>query len=367
MKIKNIFVCVFFVVAMIFLSGCGEQQQIHQKLVIQGICVDIDEKGYTLTVQALDFQNPVSKDEPNVKVLEIKGVSLVEALENISKQTNLTPVYSQNLIIAIGESVAKEGVDGFMEFFVRHFEARPKVKVCVTKGKSSELFKLKLNGEPLKASNIHDLIPDELNSDVLHFVSNLKSKISDPCAAWLDVVSQVNGDNVCVKGVGIFSGDVLKEFLEGDEAFAFMLLKGVPHFGSYVIEVDGVGEVTCSADKISSKTSVEIKDCIPVFNIGLEVEVSSFSVNKKFNASVDESAKFLIRDKFSENTVVLCESVINRLVSSKSDVLNLGKILKNSHPQYFKNLEEEWSKHMKKCLYRISEKAKVKIIGREPL
>lgn len=368
MKIKKI-VILAFVIPLIFLSGCSEQQQIHQKLVVQGISVDTAEKGYTVTVQALDFQNPISKDEPNVKIIEIKGVSLVEALENISKQTNLTPVYSQNLMLIIGEDVAKEGVDNFMDFFIRHFETRPKVKVCVTKGKASELFKLKLNQKPLKAKNIHDLIPDELNSDILHFVSNLKNKISDPCAAWLDVISQNNEKTVYMKGVGVFSGDILKEFLEGDEAFGFMLLKGVPAFGSCVIKTDEAGEVTCLVNKISSKTNVDIENDTPVFNMDLEIEISTYSMDKKFDASFDENIKFLIENKFSERISIICESVIDKLIELESDVLSWGKILKNSHPQYFKSLNQDWQKYMKKCRcrYKINKKILVKMVGKEPL
>ncbi len=367
MKIKSIIFCFLSVSFVILLSGCSEQQQIHQKLIIQGISIDTAEKGYTIVVQALDFQNPVSKDEPNIKTIEIKGVALVEALDNISKQTNLTPVYSQNLILIIGEDVAREGVNSFIDFFVCHFETRPKVKICVTKGKASELFKIKSNEKPLKAKNIHDLIPDELNSDVLHFVSNLKNKVSDPCAAWLDVTSQIGGNSVAVKGVGVFSGDVLKEFLENDEAFGFMLLKGVPHFGSYVLESNSMEDVTCSVNKIFSATSVDIENDIPKFKLNLEAEISAFSMDRKFDASLDENARILIKEKFSKKIIALCESVINKLVNAESDTLNFGKVLKNSRPQYFKNLNQEWPKYMKKCEYKINQKITIKVVGKEPL
>ena len=366
MKIKNI-IFSFLIIPLVFLSGCSERQQIHQKLIVQGIGVDKNEKKYTLTVQALDFQNPLSKDEPNVKTIEIKGVSLVEALENISKQTNLTPVYSQNLVLIIGESVAEEGVNNFMDFFVRHFETRPKVKICVTKGEASKLFKLKLNSKPLKAKNISDLIPNELNSDILHFVSNLKNKISDPSAAWIDVESQESGENACMKGAAIFSEDSLKGFLEGDEAFGFMLLKGVPSFGSCMVEVDEVGNVTCAVNKISSKISAAVEESVPVFNINLDAEESAFSVDRKFDASFDENLQFLIRDKFSEKVTEFCESVINKLISTESDVLNLGKILKNFSPGYFKTLNKKWQKYLKECRYKIDKKVTVTVIGKEPM
>ena len=94
-------------ISFLLLTGCSEGRQLHQKLIIQGIGIDNSESGYLLTVQALDFKNPANEDEPNIKTIEVEGTSLVSALENISKKTSLTPVYSQNMIIIIGESIAK--------------------------------------------------------------------------------------------------------------------------------------------------------------------------------------------------------------------------------------------------------------------
>ena len=230
MKIKEIgFILTLFM--MFLLTGCSDQQQIYQKLIVQGIGVDKSETGYSITIQALDFQNPVSKDEPSIKILNTSGISLVSALENITKETSLTPIYSQNLLVIISESVAKNGTDQFIDFFIRHCETRPKVKICVTKKSASELFNLKINDKPIKSQNIHDLIPDELNSDILHFVGDLKSKISDPYVAWIESFEESEKSNVKLMGIGVFSENILKVFLEDNEALGFMILKGVPKFG----------------------------------------------------------------------------------------------------------------------------------------
>ena len=59
----GLIVCLSF----LLLTGCSEGQQLHQKLIIQGIGIDNSENGYLLTVQALDFKNPANEDEPNIK------------------------------------------------------------------------------------------------------------------------------------------------------------------------------------------------------------------------------------------------------------------------------------------------------------
>ena len=204
------------------LSGCSEQQQLHQKLIVQGVSIDRNDEIYKVAVQALDFQNPMNEDEPSIKLMEVEGISVMEALDNISKQTSLRPVYSQNLVLILGEEAAKSGVSNFIDFFVRHCETRPKVQICVSKGNASEVIKIKSGEKFLKSKNIHDLVPIELNSDVLHFVSNLKNTKTDPWSAWLEVEDKNGIKSIHLKGVGIFKEDHLIDFLEGEEAFGFM-------------------------------------------------------------------------------------------------------------------------------------------------
>ena len=54
MKIKEIgFILTLFM--MFLLTGCSDQQQIYQKLIVQGIGIDKSEVGYSITIQDLDF------------------------------------------------------------------------------------------------------------------------------------------------------------------------------------------------------------------------------------------------------------------------------------------------------------------------
>lgn len=366
MKIKKLLI-VFFPVIFLFLTACSEQQQIHQKLIVQGIAIDYQENKYALTVQALDFQNPAGEEEPNVKTLKIAGNSLVEALESISKQTNLEPVYSQNLVVIVGEEVAKMRIDCFMDFFVRHYETRPKVKVCVTKGRASEIFKCKSGGKPIKSKNIHDLIPENLNSDILHFVANLKSNITDSYGAWLDINSNGDEPEVCLKGVALFKKDVLKEYISGDEAMGFMLLKGVPDFGACSISLDSSQDVTCSINEIHPSIESDFSTEFPKFTVNLQGSISVFAFDKKFDAYFDENIKTTIKERFSEKLINLCSECINRCISIGADFFDWGRILKNCKPHEFKKIENNWSEYIQKCDYNIRPEINVTITGKEIL
>lgn len=368
MKIKRIVYLIFLFFIFINISGCSESEQIHQKLVVQGIGIDFESNKYIVTVQALDFKNPIDEDEPNTKTLQVTGITLMEALENISKQTSLTPVYSQNMVVVLGQKVAEVGIDNFIDFFIRHCEARPKVKICITKDKALEIFNIKTNNKPLKAKDICDLIPDELGSDILHFVSDIKNEISSPYVAWISPnKEQSEGKNICLKGVAVFAGDKLSNFIDEENAYGFMILKGVPNFGAYTIKVDKFGDVTCIVSKVSGNTKVQFNDDIPCFDINLNMDISVFAMDKKYEFYFDEDTKNLIAQKFSYEMQNVYRRVIDMLKSRGEDVFLWGKILKNSDPAYFKKVERDWKEYIKKCDYKVTQNINISVTGKEPV
>lgn len=367
MKTKNIFTVLIACLSFLFLTGCTEGRQLHQKLIIQGIGIDTSESGYLLTVQALDFKNPANEDEPNIKNIEVEGTSLVSALENISKKTSLIPVYSQNMIIIIGESIAKNGVNKFMDFFVRHCEARPKVKLCVVEDNASEYFKIKHNNKLIKAKDIHDLIPDALNSDILHFVSNLKNKISDPYLACLSTEKSESEQNIILKGVAVFSNEIFKNYLYDDDFLGLMILKGVPECGTCKIHDENLGQITCSVNKADAHTNVINDNKLSSFDINLKIKASAFSIDNKFDTCFDENLKNSIAEKLSKKITDICYAVIHKTTDMETDILNLGRSLKNSNPEEFKKIENEWSKNLSKCQYNLSVDTDVAITGKEPI
>ncbi len=367
MKNKVFIICALLGM-IFFLSGCSGHQQLHQKLVVQGVGIDKSEKGYTVTVQALDFQNPMSEDEPTVKVIETQGQSVTEALDNISKRTSLRPVYSQNLILILGKNAASAGVGNFIDFFIRHCETRPKVEICVTKEKASDILRIKSGDKMLKSKNIHDLIPAQLNSDVLHFVSNLKNSNSDPWTAWLEIEDKKGIKEVSLKGVGIFNRDKLLDFLEGEDAFGFMILKGVPNFGSCVINLPEGGEITCIIDRCVPEIKSEVQENdLPRIEVNLNVSASTFSVDKDSYTHSFEEVSQAIEKELERKIGDICNKVLQKTLNLNLDLFEFSKILRNNHPSYFKKIQEKYKPQLNKLKFEVKAKVKLKATGKEPV
>ena len=345
------------------LCGCSRGREVHEQLVIQGIAIDKENDGYILTAQAYDFQSPKDEKEPSVRVIEVSGETLLEALQNITQKTSLTPIYSQNTVILMGESVAKSGVNDFIDFFIRHCEARPKVKICACKGSASHALKIKQGEKAFKAQNINDLIPDELCSDVMHFVGDVRGGISDPYVALIDVSEDTGAMLI---GVSVFHEDEIACSLVGEDLFGFMLIKGVPHFGSCIVSDEFFGEVTCTPEKASAKIWSELRENMyPIFKINLNINMAAFSFDHKSKGERTEDDVQRLRAKLECEVQNILQKTLAKIISAGSDALGFGKILRNMHLEYFKKLDGNWKNIMSKCDYEITQKSNLKITGKE--
>ena len=61
-------------------------------------------------------------------------------------------------------------------------------------------------------------------------------------------------------GIGVFSENKLNLFLKDDEALGFMILKGVPKFGAYNLDIPEFDKITGTIDKSNVSTKIDLKN-----------------------------------------------------------------------------------------------------------
>ena len=181
LNFRNLNLVLIFILPIIFLTfGLKKQNELHEKLIIQGIGVDFIDGLYNLTIHAYDYKNPKNKNEPKNKIIECSGKTISESLENLKKTTGLYPFYSQNKIIIFGSEVAKMGLNRVLDFFSRYYENRPSVKLRVARELAKDVIKFQSDGKPIKPIEIRDLVDEKIDTNILDFEKNIKTEISDP-------------------------------------------------------------------------------------------------------------------------------------------------------------------------------------------
>ena len=344
---KNKFILLILIFN-IFFVGCSNTKPLNQRLVINGIGIDLDiqTNKYLVTLQTLDFENKNSQKEPSVKVIELEGDSITDALNKLHKESGFEPLYSQNTIIIFGQEAAQNGINKILDFFIRNYETRLNVKICVAKGEASRLLKIKSNDKTVKAESISDIIDKNLNSDLIHFTRDLFCDISD---SFLPIftVSDSN-QKIVFDSIGIFSDGKLSKILDKDDSKTILLLKGIKNL-NYIISCDESQNINVKIKESSSSINFDIIDNIPTFDIKIKIKTEISELGNPLSNIIDSNSKqFLqqIKSNLYEKIKKDCTQTTFNMINSNLDILNFKRCILKKRPKEFQkfihndNLEE---------------------------
>lgn len=350
------------------LSGCSETSQLHQKLIIQGIGVDQNEEGnYDVTIQAYDYQNSTSEGEIPFKTLELSGSSIMQAFSNIYKQTGLEPLYSQNMLIILGEDLCESGVSKAMDFFIRHYEVRPDAKICVAKGEARDIIECKKDGKNISIKDLSELVYDK--NDVIHFVGMIKDGISSPSVTAIAVKGEKEDDDkeIVAEGIAYFKNDVLIGFSNSSQTVGIELINGDCVGKTYVIDVGNGIKAACTVRGISKEVKAETLNEGLKFDVKLKLDAGIYELSGK-NTNLGEGiSKGELENKLSLYVNDVCKKTIEEVVVKNSiDIFRFGKLLMNTNPNYFRSLED-WSSELSKASYSVNSQSDISVTGTEIL
>lgn len=377
MKIKSLRIKVFscIVTISVFLSllnGCTKVNQLHERLIVQGIGVDVIEDGYEITLHVFDDINTGIDESEKIEVITGKGESVLDAFTNVSLKTGREPLYSQNLILVIGLDAAKAGIENIIDFFIRYYEARPGVSIFVAQSSAKSIMTSKYNDQPITAMKISalagsgDINAKLLESNVVNVTNNLYGNLTDVSIMSIRSENTNDGDNIIADATAVFRGDKLVGFLDDIHTRGMLLINGNINGGTFSVDVDDKTKATLMFNKVKSDFNVitEGDNLKIISNIDVTADLYSLdsSVKTKYPGEYLEEIENVAKVKLTKE----CEDTINSAVMGLgSDVFNFGKITRLHEPNYFKTIDENWHSIMKETEYEINLNVSINKIGQE--
>ena len=259
-------IAILLCMSTVLFMGCSHITQLHERLVVQGIGVDLVDGQYIVTMQVFDALNSGSSGGEEALVVSAQGKSVMDAFTNVTLQTGKEPLYSQNMAVVIGEETAKQGINQVIDFFIRYYEARPEVDIFVVKDTALKLLRSKgENGKLIKAEDLSALAESgELNanaipSTVRQVVSMLQSDTDDPRILALKLTERGEGFLVSADGTALFQDDKLVGYLDLDETQGAMMLQGKTTNGTQAMSLPDIGNVTYSFQGIDSEVEIKLR------------------------------------------------------------------------------------------------------------
>jgi spore germination protein KC len=378
---------------------------------VQGIGIDSEGDKYKVTVDIFDADS--SEEELKSKIVQSQGDSVSEALSNISSQTGEQLLYSQNFVILIGEEVARRGTNEIIDFFVRHYEARPSVSIFSVNGPAADVMRCNFDGKPVTSQNIEDIAKadflnaKDIGSNVLKFVSSIKNETSDPKTLSLKLVKTedkeekkegtqgkeetkekeetVGEEETQSKekegnqkkeinslesgGIAVFSGDKLKGFLNKEENLGAVLLASCKVKDLVrVLDIPDVGKVSFNITDSNSELSTLVENSTVICNIDVNVSASIYEFDKKGHQNIKklENHRGTLEEEISKNLNFCIWRAIDKVILQyESDIFCIGQRLFKSDPDHYRELSKNWKEAIRNGIYFVKVHTKLESTGRE--
>lgn len=366
-------IAILLCMSTVLFTGCSHITQLHERLVVQGIGVDLVDGQYIVTMQVFDALNSGSSGGEEALVVSAQGKSVMDAFTNVTLQTGKEPLYSQNMAVVIGEETAKQGINQVIDFFIRYYEARPEVDIFVVKDTALKLLRSKgENGKLIKAEDLSALAESgELNanaipSTVRQIVSMLQSDTDDPRILALKLTERGEGFLVSADGTALFQDDKLVGYLDLDETQGAMMLQGKTTNGTQAMSLPDIGNVTYSFQGIDSEVEIKIEDQKPHITFKISAQANLFEIDHAVQDKLPSDAFEILKAALEQRIKQLCEQAIDTAIfEHHSDIFRLGSYLWQQHPEYYREVSGQWREAMADSTFHIEVKANIKRIGQE--
>ena len=368
MKVRFI-ILLFLIFNMFFIAGCFNIEQLDDKMIIHGVGIDRVENTFELTIQQFSVTGSNEKEE-GAQVVKTKGNSLMDAFSDLSLQTGKTPMFSQNLVLAIGEETAYNGINDILDFFVRYYESRPTVKIIIVKGKAESVLSFKKDDKLIMAKDIMAITESErinskvMSSNIFQFVGALKNSTLDPIASVVSVERQNDEEILAANGTAVFKNDKLAGFIDTNSTRGALIINNRLNGGTEVIDVESVGKVSYSLEKSKSKVKFKLENGKPVYNIIIKINTNIYEIERDIKTQLPDNAFNLMEEALiSRIKTITSQAIYKSIFEYNSDIFGFGQIALKSDKEYFRTVENNWDQAMKEAKYNIDVSVKIDDTG----
>lgn len=329
------------------LTGCGDDVQLHERLLIKGIGIDKTDSGYSITAQYID--NHSENEVQSVKAVKTDGATVSEAVANIRNATGGEPFLGQNTAIVIGNKAAQANLEDLLDYFVRYCDSRPTVKLFISETTAEDILTLESGGSLLPIDQIGTASSTDKDNifTVLDFINSCKSETDTPTASML----KIENGTIMQSTVAVFGGDNGLYKLDLEQLEIFKIVNGIAE--QMPLSYNGV---SCAVKDCGSSVIAKVNGGNLYFSVNAELSLNV--LENPGNISQDDIEKL-----FRENLNKQAESCLDvTLKKNKCDIYNLGENLRwNDYEIYSKN--DNYGEKLSNCTVKVNINCKIINIG----
>ncbi len=378
MRQAGIVFLAFILALFTFNSNEIYKQDIRNRLVIQGIGIDIEDNGqYSVTIQAIDTnaQSATSADgasQPPLSVYNVKGDTIYTTLKSVTETEGKLPLYSQNRIIILGKSITEENMAEVIDFFVRDVENSSNVYIAAAEETAGEILQAKNGEEYISAGSIEQGISStEYDARIFRIqlyslINRYNSATKDFAMPLLKVEEKDGQKSVEISGTALFNHTKYREKISKDETVFLNMLYNSVDNTALAYDYDNNKKISLNVVEAKTTRKVSIMNGNPVFDIKIDLQADIAEISNGVSAEMakEEIARIeLIGEKYVEQET---QKMIYTLYDKyNSDVVGLGRLLYIFEKDFYRENEKNLDFILQNSNYEVEVDLKVRRIGHE--
>lgn len=369
---------IFSLFVLFCLTGCWNYKELNEYSIVTGIAIDKDDEGYKVStlisnVPKGNSGSDSSSSNSEIVVYEGKGKSISQALKDIGlispKELYLNSFY----VLVISEDVARDGIDGALDFFLKYSSSRNNFNVIITKDCSAkDTLKImtsitnypsqsiadnlktttKLQGA-IKTVNFDDLVSTIIREGIEPTISTI-TIVGDLSKGFTKENLESSEPKAYIKldNLAIFKGDKLIDFATHEESIGINILNNQVNEMYFYIDYND-GFAIFDTIKFKSKIETKVVDDKPVVNINLNGEAriieTSDNINLKDNKVLEE-----LKKKANEKIIDFVNQAIDVSIRNKSDILGIGRNFYQNHYNYYNKVKNNFEEILDDIKFNIN-------------
>ncbi|MCM1567671.1 MAG: Ger(x)C family spore germination protein [Dehalobacter sp.] len=356
--IMKVMVCFMLILP---LSGCWSRHELNSLSFVVGVGLDkAEEPGeIQLTTQVVkpgELKSASVKNKSGAggtnAYWNIKRTGYVasEIIRDFSHESSHRLYFPHNQVLIFERKLAEEGIQPYIDTFIRDSETRFNVLLVVSEDQASEVLDVSPELEKLPAINIAKLVETQkITSEsptvrLIDFINRLMSKSTAPIAPLIRVTGQGNEKTVEVFGTAVFKHDKLVGELNERETRG--LLWVINEVKSGMINVagpSGDGEVSLEITLAKSKMTPVIQDD----TILIKLDIKAEGIVNSQSGSENLASPIIVASLEKELSAEIRKEIIAALKTAKdlnSDIFGFGDSIYWKYPSEWHELESKWDK-----------------------
>lgn len=298
------------------------------------------------------------------------GDTVFGTIRNIANKCSRKLFFPHNQVLIFNNSIAEEGIQKYIDFFIRDHESRMNVWVLISQDKAVDILGIKSELEKVPANNISKLIENQAAATsqtkavrLRDLVIELMSKTTASTAPFIKISRDGDKKVAMISGTAVFKGDKLVGKMNKREGRGLLWVLGEVKSGIIEVETSNNDKVGLEITRASSKIVPEINNNKITIRVNINEEGNIGEQTGPQNLSKLTEVASLEKKK-SEVIKNAIMASVKKAQELDADVFGFGDAVHKKYPKQWRSLEDNWDEIFKHIQVEVHVEAKLRLMGR---